>query len=299
VKEFNVSNEAFSQPAELQAAAERDGYLFFKGWIEPSALLDLRRQILDICRDLGWLAEGGDPMDGIARPGVKYVEPSPEYRDVYDRVQKLEAFHELAHTPRLLETLDRLFGEPTLVHPRNIARLIFPDNVLYTTPAHQDFIHIHGTPETYTAWIPLGDCPKNHGSLAVMAGSHRSGIYETHAAYGAGGRGIDTEDLPFEWHGSDFKLGDVLFFHSHAIHRALPNESPDRLRLSVDYRYQGVSQPVMWHSLLPHFGQLTWEEIYQEWPPDARRFYWKDLPLNVEGPEPKREPEEEGAKAGR
>jgi hypothetical protein len=248
-------------------------------------LLGLRRQILAICEDAGWLAEGTDPMEGIARKGVKYVEPGPEFMAVYYRVQKLEAFHELAHDPHLLEMFDHLFGEATLVHPRNIARIIFPDNVLYTTPAHQDFIHIQGTPETYTAWIPLGDCSKSHGSLAVMAGSHRSGIYKTHAAYGAGGQGIDTDELPFEWHASDFTLGDVLVFHSQVIHRALPNESPDRLRLSVDYRYQGASQPVMWHSLLPHYARLAWDEIYEGWSANGKRYYWESLPLNIEGAE--------------
>ena len=71
---------------------------------------------------------------------------------------------------------------------RNIARVIFPRNTKYTTPAHQDYIHIQGTEETWTAWFPLGDCSKELGSLAILPRSHVFGILPTHTAYGAGGQ---------------------------------------------------------------------------------------------------------------
>ncbi|MCS6861630.1 MAG: phytanoyl-CoA dioxygenase family protein, partial [Abditibacteriales bacterium] len=209
------------------------------------------------------------------------VEPSPEYMAVYNEVMKLESFHALAHDAQLLAMFRRLIGEEVLVHPRNIARIIFPQNELYTTPAHQDWIHVQGTPETYTAWIPLSDCPQSLGSLAVLVGSHRFGIFPTHRAYGAGGRGIDTEGLGLTWAGSDFYLGDVLVFHSHTVHKALPNKDPQRLRLSVDFRYQGASQPITPGSLLPHFAQVTWEEVYARWRSTELQYYWQKFPLNV------------------
>jgi ectoine hydroxylase-related dioxygenase (phytanoyl-CoA dioxygenase family) len=281
MREFTDSTEYANRLETLRENAEREGYLFFRGLIDRKSLLDVRREILEIVRDAGWLAPDSELMEGIARLEEKPVEPRPDFMEVYDRIMKLEAFHDLAHDPSMIAMYDRFFGEATLIHPRNIARIIFPQNVKYTTPSHQDYIHIHGTPETYTSWIPLSDCPKSLGGLAVMAGSHRSGIYETHEAYGAGGRGIDTDDLPFEWHASDFELGDVVIFHSHAIHRALPNLSEDRLRLSVDYRYQGASRPVTRASLLPHHARTTWDEIYEGWKSGNRQRYWERLPLNV------------------
>ena len=42
------------------------------------------------------------------------------------------------------------------------------------------------------------------------------------------------------WQSADLDLGDVLLFSSHTIHRALPNLTPTRLRISVDYRYRGT-----------------------------------------------------------
>jgi len=198
---------------------------------------------------------------------------------VYNKLQCSEAFHALAQDPNLLSMLQSLFGEPVLAHPRNIARIIFPNNTLHTTPSHQDYIHVQGTEETYTAWIPLGDCPTNLGSLAVLAGSHRTGILPVHQAYGAGGVGIDTESLTNRWVGGDFSIGDVIVFHSLTVHKALPNQSPNQIRLSVDYRYQPLSHPVSEDSLQPHHRQVDWPTVYECWKSDRYQYYWRNLPI--------------------
>jgi ectoine hydroxylase-related dioxygenase (phytanoyl-CoA dioxygenase family) len=277
--EFAISNHLLHQPEALRARAREDGYLFFRRLIDAEAIQCVRLQILNLCREAGWLRPGSDPAEGIAAEGVAYVEPEPAFMEVYNRLQQLEDFHALAHQPQLLAMFDILFGEPTLVHARNIARIIFPQNLKFTTPAHQDYVHIQGTEETWTAWIPLGDCPQELGSLVILRGSHRQGVYPTHAAYGAGGLGIDTESLPYTWVGGDFLSGDVVVFHSLCVHKALPNLTPDRLRLSVDYRYQPLSQPVVESSFQPHHGQISWEEVYANWQSERYQYYWRNLPL--------------------
>jgi ectoine hydroxylase-related dioxygenase (phytanoyl-CoA dioxygenase family) len=281
LSDFLESNDALADDDELRHGMERDGYLFFRGLVDADSILQVRRDILALCQKAGWLAEGTTLMDGIANTERTCVEPSPDYMAVYNEVMKLESFHMLAHDVALLAMLRHLIGEEVLAHPRNIARIVFPQNELYTTPAHQDWIHVQGTPETYTAWIPLCDCPPSLGNLVVLVGSHRLGILPTHRAYGAGGRGIDTERLGLTWAGGDFRLGDVLIFHSHTVHKALPNQDPQRLRLSVDFRYQGASQPITQGSLLPHFAQVTWEEVYAHWRSAERQYYWQKYPLNV------------------
>jgi ectoine hydroxylase-related dioxygenase (phytanoyl-CoA dioxygenase family) len=71
--------------------------------------------------------------------------------------------------------------------------------------------------------------------------------------------------------------GDVLTFHSHTVHRALPNRTADRMRLSADFRYQPASHPVAPDSLLPHFARLTWEEIYAGWRDPSGRYHWREV----------------------
>ncbi len=281
VAPFLVSNDALADAAELQRRMRRDGYLFLRDLVPVDALYDLRRQILAICRQYGWVAAGGDLMDGVAAGPARVEGRDEDFWPVYDAVQKLEAFHALAHTPAIVDVIGKLVGEPVLVHPRNIARISFPQNVEHTTPAHQDYVHIQGTEETYTAWIPLGDCPQALGGLIVLSGSHRYGVLPTHRASGAGGLGVATDHLGLPWVGNDFHAGDCLIFHSLTVHRALPNVTPDRLRLSVDYRYQGQSQPLTAGSLLPHFGRLSWDEIYQGWSSTRYQRYWEGLDLKI------------------
>lgn len=281
MREFTVSNNLLSRPEALRERAADDGYLFFQGMADLDALWDLRRGILTLCAEAGWLAPNTDVMDGIAAPGVAHIEGEPGHMAVYRQVMALEPFHAFAHQPALLAMLDALFDEPTLVHARNIARIIFPQATEHTTPAHQDYIHIQGTPATWTAWMPLGDCPQRLGSLAVLPGSHRQGLCPVQKMLGAGGHGIPLDTLPDEWVASDFAAGDVLFFHSMAVHRGLPNQTPDRIRVSVDYRYQGESQPVVPASLLPHYGNMPWGDIYADWQSDAFQYYWQEKPLNL------------------
>ncbi|MCY4404327.1 MAG: phytanoyl-CoA dioxygenase family protein [Candidatus Poribacteria bacterium] len=283
IEPFTESNEFLSQPDKLREQARQDGYLFFRKLIDTDSIQQLRQNFLEICHRHGWAQGGETLMDGI-RIGGPFMEGDDGYWPVLDEFQSLESFHAFAHHPAILDMCDKLFGEKTLVHPRNIGRIMFPENTKFTTPAHQDFIHIRGTEETYTAWIPLGDCPKYLGGLTVLSGSHRSGVYPVKPAFGAGGVGIDTDPLEADgmhWVSGDYEIGDALFFHSHAVHKALPNQTPDRIRLSVDYRYQGSSQPVTEGSLLPHFNRMPWEQIYKEWNTNDYQYYWKSFDLNM------------------
>ncbi len=271
MKPFIDATDLLDQPTALRARMRQDGYLFVRGLLPQATLAAAQQAILTICQNHGW-ADAAGHAQGVAR-----LEGSPEFWDVYDDLQRLEAFHALAHRPELLGMIETLVQEPAFVHPRNIARITFPQAEHFTTPAHQDFVHVQGTPETYTAWFPLRDCPQSLGSLLVLAGSHTHDILPVHKANGAGGLAIDTEALAHEWHGNDFQQGDVLFFHSHTVHKALPNRSADGLRISVDYRYQGVSQPIVEDGLLPHYNRLGWEEIYKGWTQPTLQYYWRTL----------------------
>src|SRR6185437_14396822 len=87
----------------------------------------------------------------------------------------------------------------------------------------------------WTAWIPLGDCPREWGPLALLAGSHLGGLQE-HSGDGVISGGVaPPEDAV--WSTTDFQCGDVVVFRPLTVHCSLPNRSGDRLRLSADFRY--------------------------------------------------------------
>ena len=59
------------------------------------------------------------------------------------------------------------------------------------------------------------------------------------------------------------KQGDVLIFHSLAVHKGVSNRS-DKLRMSMDARYQRASDPIAPGSLLPHSQPNDWESVFAD-----------------------------------
>jgi hypothetical protein len=150
---------------------------------------------------------------------------------------------------------------------------------------HQDFVHFQGSIETYTLWGPVGDCPIELGGLAVLPGSHKIGqVREHHFSLGAGGLAVDEEDLAETWLSTNYEAGDALIFPSLTVHQALPNYTEDRLRVSLDNRYQARDRPIAQHMLQPHLQGIsgfTWEQCYTGWEDEELQYYWKDLGLEV------------------
>jgi len=283
--EFQDATPLLADPLALRQRMDTDSFLFFRGLVPRETILDLRRQILLICQRNGWLSNDAPLMDAIISPAAHQMEPWGGVgvtREAYGEIYKLEDFHRLAHHAAILGALETLMGEAVLPHSRHIARMMFPTAANAPTPPHQDYIHIQGTQAVYTCWMPAGDCSQALGGLSLLRGSHKVGILPVRASEGAGGRAVILDGIEQEWITGDFAAGDTLIFHSLTIHKSLPNQFPDRLRLSIDYRYQPVAQPIEERSLLPHGDVIPWEEVYAGWPTDELKYYWRKYNLTFQ-----------------
>jgi hypothetical protein len=272
---FVESSDLLYAPSRLRERATKAGYLFVRDLVNHEAILRLRGDVTGILQNVGWLDEGTDPIDAISTKDAK-INGTPEFIPIYDAIQRLESFQTMAHAPSLLGVVENLLDEPGMPQPSTVARIIFPSRLEYTTPAHQDFILVQGTPEVWTCWIPLGACPHEIGGLAVLEGSHHHDILPVHEAKGAGGLSIDPFALEGEWYSNPFEMGDALFFHSKTVHQGLPNTSGNRIRLSVDYRYQKSTDLIMEKNLGVHQGRLTWAQVYEDWTSEEYQYYWKE-----------------------
>ena len=273
LRAFRDSTELSQDGPALRNRMSRDGYVLVRHLLPVDQVAALRRLCLETVAEAGWLKSGTPLEAAIAEPTAACADPDQRSVDVIRRLYRIEALHALKHHPALIGLFERLFGAPVLVHPLVIPRNIFPKRADFTTPAHQDFPHIQGTAETFTAWVPLADCPIEHGGLSIAAGSHKDGVRDFRVSSGAGAMEVE-EPLDGAWVGGGFAAGDVLIFHSMAVHRGLPNRS-DRLRQSVDMRYQRAADPVTEVSLSPYAGTGTWDEIYADWPTDTHKYYWR------------------------
>ena len=280
LKELRVSNDAMNDPEELQRRIADEGYLFFKRLVNPDKLWELRREMMSMLQQVGWLVAGTDPMDGIADINMRYTEGDNEYSAGYAEVYKIENFHRAGHWPEYLEIIEKMVGKAIMPHPQKIARIWFPKYTEHTTPTHQDFVHFQGSFNNITCWAPIGDCPIELGGLAVIPGSHKvERVLDHHFSLGAGGLIVDEtehEDINPVWHSTNYQAGDALFFPALTIHRALPNFTEDKMRLSLDNRNMIVGDKVAEHMLTPHEpSKLTWEDIYPYWRADDLKYYWK------------------------
>jgi len=216
---------------------------------------------------------------GTNSTGNACVDPQPAFVDVLRRFYRCPDGHALKLHPNVMELFEGLFGEPVLAHPLLIPRCIFPQRPDFTTPSHQDYPHIQGTTETLSLWLPLGDCPAAMGGIAIARGSHRDGVRDFTVSSGAGGMEV-IDSLAGSWVAGPMAAGDVLIFHSLTVHKGLPNAS-DRLRLSLDNRYQRASEPICERCLAPYAGCGSWDEIYQGWERPELMYYWRDAAPRV------------------
>jgi hypothetical protein len=283
------SSDLLKDPEALRKRADIDGFLFFRNLLPRDAVMQLRMQFLEICKRYNYVLPGTDLSEGrVNPPAVERLFESGDPirgigagKEAYADAQRLEAFHSMPHAPQLTGVFEVLFDAEVFPHPRNIARIMLPREEQTPTPAHQDFIHIQGTEEVWTAWMPVGDCPRELGGLSILPGSHKDGTLPVKAAEGAGGLEVYLCGTDYVWYEHDYAAGDVLTFHSHTVHKALPNMRRDTIRFSCDFRYQPAHLEIEKKSLRPHYDILSWEEIYKDWKEDTFKFYWKSKDLKM------------------
>ncbi len=239
----------------LRAELDLQGYLFFRSLVPVADVLAVRQAVLAHCAEAGWLDPSHDPLEGIVRSDLEpTMEGRPEYMAVYRKILRTPLFHEFPQHPHLMQIAAKLIDSDVLVHPRRIGRMAWPNLTNATTPAHQDHFYIRGSVATYSCWTPLGACPLELGGLAIWPGSHKHGYLEHTVRHpsAVGGHGVPADHADI-WHTIDYQPGDALFFHAYTIHKALPNLTENRLRLSTDNRYQGQHDAIDPSALRPHY----------------------------------------------
>lgn len=234
---FHEATPVVDDAQQLRRQAAEDGYLFFRGLLDPGLISRARVGALRACRAVGWLASGGQLMDGVVAPGARPGDYNdPAYVEVSRRVLSMAEFAEIREHPAIIGVLEKLFGGPVLTQQGDVCRVMAPNQPELTTPPHQDRFYFQEAADLWTVWLPLGDCPLALGGLAILPGSHRLGLL-AHSGERIGPH-IESVDEAAVWAAGDFWRGDVLMFNNLTVHRAGENRTPDRLRISVDCRYK-------------------------------------------------------------
>ena len=278
---FRDSTDILHDRASLARRLSHDGYLFFPRLIPPDYVCKLRQSMLKILDNAGWIDTGsGYDLESAIGNSKSFVpDTDPAATAVMIQQMALPSVRDLQHHSMLISLFERIFDEPVFPLPRVIPRTLFPNQDDHTTPPHQDYPHVQGSKRSCAAWIPLGDCGPDMGGLAIARSSNNDGVLPIVPAMGAGGLGV-SDQYQGRWHYTPFLTGDVMIFNCLTVHKGIPNRSK-KLRLSIDMRYQPVSEPVCEDWLQPHRNAISWEDLYKDWPDKRTQYYWRALHLQA------------------
>lgn len=230
----------------LRSRAAEHGYLTLRGIPGPEAVAPLLTLIQDVAESLGLLRPAHDGCTApLVRPGAALTGTGyddPRWLALQERVLPDPRFAAVGDDAGLMTVLEALFDGPVLTRRGDICRIALPSAPHLTTPPHQDHWYTGGTTTLWTVWIALTETPLELGPLAVWPGSHLGGLLP-HAGHGVGRQGVSvTGDAQFA--AAPLAAGDAILFNCLTVHCALPNMTRDRVRLSVDYRYQPANEPI-------------------------------------------------------
>ena len=241
IAQFATSNDLLDDHERLNQRYEEDGFLFFSDVLDAAAVTQVRDDFLRVLADQG-LVRMTAPLPTATGLGVEAVDDNELYA--------VASYLELCESVQLRDLLRRVFGEEVFVFRGTNIRYALPHDDVHVTPAHQDHFFVGPNDDFRTVWIPLMSIDESVGGLAVARGSHTIGLREhveheyaeSYVFRGRKQKGVPLAAVDEEWFTADYEPGQVLVFHSHAVHRALPNRS-DLVRLSLDARCQPARTP--------------------------------------------------------
>ena len=251
--EFRDSTALMADSSVIQTRMAEDGYVFLRGVIAPSSIAMARQEVFCRLADVGEIAE--PPRNGIFTGQSDRAARYPDSGSFWQSVSEGPALRRATHGPEIQYVLDTIFGEPARGYDFIFLR---PGVVGRFTFLHYDFpFFSRGTKNVVTAWTALGDIPTAEGPLFVLENSHRfDDLIEPVQQID-----YNSQDSPqvqmmgdavefARRRGSrlltaNFEPGDVILFSMTTMHGSFDNCSPvNRIRLSVDVRWQPASEPV-------------------------------------------------------
>lgn len=289
--ELREANDILNDIEALKARMADDGYILLRDFLDRDIVLKAREEILFKYAIVG-------EIDAVNQPLMDAIYSQHSFIDKVNLIAFTEsirtgvAYENVIKHEKLLAFFERWFGRgPVCTFDFRWPRFFRPGE---GTGLHCDAPYINrGTQNLFSAWIPLGDVPRECGTLLVLENSHKlEGLKQSYGKRDAdrdklGWLGTDPiklqNSLGGRWLITDFQAGDVFIFDMYLIHGGTDNNSPEnRCRLTSDTRYQLADEPLdgRWNGaelnphggrrrvFLPGLGKLNNnKEFEEEWKP--------------------------------
>lgn len=282
------SQDILSQPEQLRERMQLDGYLFFRGLLDRSEVLEARHEILLKYAIIGEL-DASHPVDEAIH-GRSDIIDRVNLRAFTESVREGLAYRHVVHNPQLISFYEVLLGSAVRCYDFRWPRFVRPGE---GCGIHCDGPYMNrGTDRVYSSWIPLGDIRLTEGPLMILEQGPRHGeLLRDYCNKDADRDRIEwlstdpaalRQEFGTRWLSADFEAGDVLCFTMQTVHGALDNMSPiGRCRLSSDSRYQSATEPAdeRWNGAVPpaHGGDKVFFPGLGSWKNRDFRDEWKPV----------------------
>ncbi len=206
------------------------------------------------------------------RLGLLFSELTDREFNKYGRSwrERRPGFYDLMSNPRILDAVESLIGPEIFSNPVYNVRPKVPKVAVGAVPWHQDKSYwpdANSNP-VITVWIPIVDADAENGCLQICPGTHRKRVLSYHAEQRTGTQYTEIDEELIEAaiaeNGSvqvPVTAGSAILFNDRCLHMSTVNQSKERIRWSVDLRYQPTDQdPMRSHGA----GFLARSHIYPE-----------------------------------
>lgn len=260
------SNDVLDDAEAQRTRMEEDGYLLFRGLIDPEVVLDARREIFLKYATIGEI----DSVNYSVMEGIHQENSFVDHVNLLaftESIRTGKAYENVVLNSSLLSFYRGFLGGSVRCFDFKWPRFVRPGE---GTGLHADIVYVgRGTRNLWSSWIPIGDVSREEGALIILENSHRStklaSYWEKDADRDMLGW-LSTDPLKLQrslggrWLTTEFKAGDVICFSVYLVHGSLDNRSPEkRCRLSSDTRYQLANEALddRWNGDLrnPHGGR--------------------------------------------
>jgi hypothetical protein len=226
------------RPADFRRTLRTAGVAWVRRAFDLRAADALRDEVLASCRRLGWLAPAEGSTSAVARRPLAAALVAGELGPLWADVLPSPTVAAMVACPVVRRLL--VHGTRRGVGPGigAVIRAVPPGVPARTTGPHRDADYLTAVPGLVVVWTPLLPCPRALGGLSFVEGSHRR-------AFGLADGAPPRVLVPAGsvWSSGDYAPGDAVVFDGRTVHRALPNRTRGRVRLSFDFRCSVAPRP--------------------------------------------------------